>query len=80
MPETTSDVLLSERVSAQIQLLTLNRPDQLNTMCAPLCEALHSELAALADDRSCRAIVITGIAPAEAVHAFLDKRPASFAD
>jgi hypothetical protein len=43
MPETTSDVLLSERVSPQIHLLTLNRPDRLNAMCAPLCEALHRE-------------------------------------
>ena len=60
MPETTSDVLLSERVSPQVQLLTLNRPQQLNTMCAPLCEALHAELGSLAQDRSCRAIVITG--------------------
>lgn len=60
MPDATPDVLLSERVSPQLHLLTLNRPDQLNTMCAPLCEALHSELAALAGDRSCRAIVITG--------------------
>ena len=60
MSETTSDVLLSARVSPQVQLLTLNRPEQLNTMCAPLCEALHAELGSLAEDRSCRAIVITG--------------------
>jgi enoyl-CoA hydratase len=58
--ETTSSVLLSERVAPQIQLLTLNRPDRLNAMSAELCEALHTELAALADDRSCRAIVLTG--------------------
>jgi enoyl-CoA hydratase len=55
-----SDVLLSERVSPQVQLLTLNRPDRLNAICAPLCAALHTELAALAEDRSCRAIVATG--------------------
>ena len=61
MPEVTSDdVLLSERVAPQIHQLTLNRPDRLNTMCAPMCEALHRELDALAADRSCRAIVITG--------------------
>ena len=55
-----SDVLLSERRSEQIHLLTLNRPEQLNAMSAELCEALHEELAALAGDRSCRAIVLTG--------------------
>jgi enoyl-CoA hydratase len=60
MSENTSDVLLSERTSPHVQLLTLNRPEQLNTMCAPLCEALHLELGSLAEDRSCRAIVLTG--------------------
>ena len=60
MSETTSDVLLSERASAQVHVLTLNRPEQLNAMTAELCEAVHEELAALAADRSCRAIVLTG--------------------
>ena len=60
MPKATSDVLLSERASPQVQLLTLNRPERLNTMRAQLCEAIHTELTALAEDRSCRAIVITG--------------------
>ena len=55
-----SDVLLSERRSEQIHLLTLNRPEQLNAMSAELCQALHDELTALAADRSCRAIVLTG--------------------
>jgi enoyl-CoA hydratase len=55
-----SDVLLSERVAPKVHLLTLNRPDQLNTMTAELCEALHGELARLEADRSCRAIVLTG--------------------
>jgi enoyl-CoA hydratase len=55
-----SDVLLSERVAEKVHLLTLNRPDQLNTMTAELCEALHTELATLEADRSCRAIVMTG--------------------
>jgi len=60
MPETTPDVLRSERVLPEVHLLTLNRPDQLNAMCAALCESLHVELESLALDRSCRAIVITG--------------------
>jgi len=55
-----SDVLLSERVAEKVHLLTLNRPEQLNTITAELCEALHTELATLEAERSCRAIVITG--------------------
>jgi enoyl-CoA hydratase len=55
-----SDVLLSERPLAAVQLLTLNRPDRLNAMTSELCDALHSELESLAADRSCRAIVVTG--------------------
>jgi enoyl-CoA hydratase/carnithine racemase len=54
------EVLLSERVAPKVHLLTLNRPDRLNTMTAALCDALHGKLAMLAADRSCRAIVITG--------------------
>jgi enoyl-CoA hydratase len=60
VPEPTSDVLLSGRVSPHVQQLTLNRPDRLNAMTVSLCEAIHAELASLAGDRSCRAIVITG--------------------
>ncbi len=56
----SDDVLLSERVAEKVHLLTLNRPDRLNTMTAELCEALHRELTALEADRSCRAIVLTG--------------------
>lgn len=55
-----SDVLLSERAAEKVELLTLNRPDELNAMSAELCEALHRELERLAADRSCRAIVLTG--------------------
>jgi enoyl-CoA hydratase len=54
------DVLLSERPADKVRLLTLNRPDRLNAMTAELCEALHAELASVAADRSCRAVVLTG--------------------
>src|SRR5204862_4508575 len=40
--------------------LTLNRPEQLNAMTAELCEALHAELKAIAADRSCRVVIMTG--------------------
>src|SRR4051795_10312061 len=52
--------LNAERVAEHVELLTLNRPDELNAMTADLCAELHSELDRLAADRSCRAIVITG--------------------
>src|SRR5437763_14328509 len=55
-----TDVLLSERVADKVELLTLNRPDELNAMNAELCQALHRELERIAADRSCRAVVLTG--------------------
>jgi enoyl-CoA hydratase len=55
-----TDVLLSERAADKVELLTLNRPDELNAMNADLCEALHQELERIATDRSCRAVVLTG--------------------
>jgi enoyl-CoA hydratase len=53
-------VLLSERPSEKVRVLTLNRPDRLNAMTAELCGALHDELRDVAADRSCRAVVLTG--------------------
>ena len=55
-----SEVLLTEDAAPGVRLLTLNRPEQLNTMTAELCEALHRELERAAGERSCRAIVLTG--------------------
>jgi len=55
-----ADVLLSERPAPKVRLLTLNRPDRLNAMTAELSSALHAELADIAADRSCRAVVLTG--------------------
>jgi enoyl-CoA hydratase/carnithine racemase len=55
-----TDVLLSERAADGVELLTLNRPEELNAMNAELCEALHRELERNAADRSCRAVVLTG--------------------
>jgi enoyl-CoA hydratase len=52
--------LLSESPAPHVRVLTLNRPDALNAMTAELCQALHDELARVAGDRSCRAIVLTG--------------------
>jgi enoyl-CoA hydratase len=40
--------------------LTLNRPEQLNAMTAELCEELHAALRAIAAERACRAVILTG--------------------
>ena len=53
-------VLLSERPAEKVRLLTLNRPDRLNAITAELAGALHEELASVAADRACRAVVLTG--------------------
>jgi enoyl-CoA hydratase len=56
----TDDLLLQDRPSEHVRVLTLNRPDALNAMNAELCGALHSALDGIAADRECRAVVITG--------------------
>ena len=53
-------LLLVDRVGPGVQVVSLNRPEELNAMTAELCEALHAELRAVAADRSCRALVLTG--------------------
>lgn len=55
-----SELVLVDRPRPGVRVLTLNRPEQLNTMTAELCAALHEELAAARADRSCRALVLTG--------------------
>src|SRR5205823_14974454 len=55
-----SSVLLVDEPAAHVRRLTLNRPEQLNAMTAELCQALHDELSAIARERSCRALILTG--------------------
>ena len=55
-----SSVLLVDEPAKHVRRLTLNRPEQLNAMTAELCQALHDELSALARERSCRAVILTG--------------------
>ena len=55
----SDDVLLLER-DGKVAVLTLNRPRAKNALDAALLEALGKQLAALAEDASVRAIVITG--------------------
>ncbi|WP_337876205.1 enoyl-CoA hydratase-related protein [Elioraea sp.] len=55
-----SDPVLVEPVRPGIVKLTLNRPEKLNAMNHALVAGLHDALDRLADDRSCRVIVLTG--------------------
>jgi enoyl-CoA hydratase/carnithine racemase len=49
-----------EPVRPGISKITLNRPERLNAMNYDLVSGLHDALDQLADDRSCRVIVLTG--------------------
>jgi enoyl-CoA hydratase len=55
-----TELLLRDEPAPNVTRLTLNRPDQLNAMTSELCEALHVELRAIAAERSCRAVILTG--------------------
>jgi enoyl-CoA hydratase/carnithine racemase len=55
-----SPLVLVDQAAPGVRVVTLNRPDQLNAMTAELCDALHAELRLIADDRACRAVVLTG--------------------
>src|SRR3954447_22460408 len=55
-----ASLLQTDRPADHVRLITLDRPDRLNAMTAELCQALHDELDAVAADRSCRAVVLTG--------------------
>ena len=52
--------LLIDEPAAHVRRLTLNRPEQLNAMTAELCEELHTATRAIAAERSCRAVILTG--------------------
>src|SRR4051812_3477505 len=55
-----ASLLLTDTPAPHVRLITLNRPDRLNAMTAELCSELHDELDAVAADRACRAVVLTG--------------------
>jgi enoyl-CoA hydratase/carnithine racemase len=61
-PTLTSNVLLREN-AGEIAILTLNRPDQRNSLSEDLLRALQTELTAIAADRSIRAVVIAANGP-----------------
>jgi enoyl-CoA hydratase len=53
-------VILIDEPAPHVRRLTLNRPDQLNTMTAELGEALYDALREIRAERACRAVIITG--------------------
>jgi enoyl-CoA hydratase len=55
-----SSLVLVEEAAPHVRLLTMNRPEQLNAMTAELCQALHEQIADVAADRHCRAVILTG--------------------
>ena len=52
--------VLASQPRPGITLLTMNRPERLNAMSYDLVADLHAALDAVADDASCRAVVLTG--------------------
>jgi enoyl-CoA hydratase len=56
-------MLLSERLSADVLLITLDRPAQRNALTLPMIEQLTSALQRAATDESIRALVLAGAGP-----------------
>src|SRR5436305_3482226 len=56
----TSEPILLDSPSAGVCRVTMNRPDKLNAMTVELVEGLHDALHAIAADRTCRVVVLTG--------------------
>jgi methylglutaconyl-CoA hydratase len=75
-----ADPVRSERSSAGVVTLTLDRPDRRNAFDDALIEALRDTLDRLADDRAVRAIVLTGAGKTFSAGADLDwmRRAADF--
>jgi enoyl-CoA hydratase len=53
-------LVLAEEPAPHVVQLALNRPEQLNAMTAELCEAMHVQLRRIAEQRACRAVILTG--------------------
>src|ERR1017187_4836844 len=55
-----AQLLLVDEPAPHVRQLTLNRPEQLNALTSELCEELHVALRAIAAERACRAVILTG--------------------
>jgi len=58
-PQAASSLVLEER-SGSVVILRLNRPEKLNALNPEMCQALVHALLRAADDRSVRAVMLTG--------------------
>lgn len=58
-----NDTVLVDRAHDGVAVVTLNRPDRRNAMNYALLSGLHGTLEALAAERDCRVIVLTGAGP-----------------
>lgn len=58
--KTSNEALVLRADNAGVATLTLNRPDQYNTLSTPLMLDLKAHLAAIKEDTSVRVVVITG--------------------
>ena len=55
-----SDPILLDQPKPGISRITLNRPDDMNTLTIGLVDALHDALSTVHADHDCRAVVLTG--------------------
>ncbi len=58
--EPVTDTVLTTRPAPGVTLLSLHRPERLNAMTAELVQDLHDALDAVARDRACRVVILTG--------------------
>jgi 2-(1,2-epoxy-1,2-dihydrophenyl)acetyl-CoA isomerase len=56
----TQENAIQEEKNGAVLTLRLNRPDKLNALTTPMCRALLHSLLVAADDKSVRAIMLTG--------------------
>src|SRR3954469_1366742 len=59
-----ASLFLTDAPAPHVRLITLNRPERRNAMTSELCSALPDDVDAIAADRSCRAVILTGAGPA----------------
>src|SRR5215469_12610852 len=52
--------VIQEEKTGAVLTLRLNRPDKLNALTTPMCRTLLHSLLVAADDKSVRAVVLTG--------------------
>jgi enoyl-CoA hydratase len=60
MTDQASGPIVVDQPRDGITRITLNRPERLNAMTTELIEGLHRALDAVAADRSCRVVILTG--------------------